>query len=311
VIASRLERAYRRLGPRYLPRALFLQQQVVIVLIVVGVAILSLYVRMSLGQFIRIALVAAGLQIVFIALTVRVVRRLTGPVARWLEGAKSEEATIAAWRAAAVLPWDVLRHQLFSRALAPFLWSMFAIAALYITWELSLPVSSGLLIYLGASLLIAYAAGLRFFAIERLVRPVLEDIGAALPAEALPHAPGLSLRGRLLIALPAINVITAVPADRIGRGAAVRHDTPGACASSRSGSFQPHTHGPSCSSAFAMAAPGPAPPAARGHGHSTDVLHRVQDAYLCEWGARGDDRPGRRTASRCARSGRPGSGGRT
>jgi class 3 adenylate cyclase len=50
------------------------------------------------------------------------------------------------------------------------------------------------------------------------VRPVLEDIGAGLPDRAAPRAPGLSVSARLLVALPAINVVTAVVANGAASG---------------------------------------------------------------------------------------------
>ena len=55
-----LERAYRHLGSRYLSRALFLQQQALYPILVLAVAGASLYAHMSLGQFIRLALLACA-----------------------------------------------------------------------------------------------------------------------------------------------------------------------------------------------------------------------------------------------------------
>src|SRR5438874_2618562 len=215
---SRLERAYRRHGSRYLVRALFLQQQQVYGLIVAAVALLSLYVDMSLGEFLRLAAIGCGFQLVYNLLSVAVYRRLSRPVAGWMEGERSEEATLAAWRAAASLPLEALRQGVFAPPLGPVLWSFFLLWSIYATWELELPAYSALLIFVSAVLLISYGVALRFFAAERVVRPVIEDIAAALPEGAAPRAPGLSLRVRLLAALPAINVITAVVADGLVRG---------------------------------------------------------------------------------------------
>jgi hypothetical protein len=75
-----LERGYRRLGPRYLLRALFLQMQLVYVVIVGMVALLSTYVEMSLGEFVRLALLACGLQLAYNVLDICVTRRLTAPL---------------------------------------------------------------------------------------------------------------------------------------------------------------------------------------------------------------------------------------
>src|SRR5437588_4020159 len=102
---SLLERAYRRLGSRYLVRALFVHKQLLDVVIVVLVAGLSAYVKMSFGQFLRLALLACALQLLYSLLSLPLERRLVGPITAWLEGDRSEPATVAAWRAAAGLPW--------------------------------------------------------------------------------------------------------------------------------------------------------------------------------------------------------------
>src|SRR5439155_286998 len=54
------------------------------------------------------------------------------------------------------------------------------------------------------------------------VRPVLEDLAATLPAGPPAGIHGLALRERLLAALPAINVITAVVANGLARGGHAR-----------------------------------------------------------------------------------------
>jgi hypothetical protein len=58
---SPLERAYRRFGSRYIPRALFIQQQSLYVVIVLAVAGASAYLEMSFGEFVRLALAGCAL----------------------------------------------------------------------------------------------------------------------------------------------------------------------------------------------------------------------------------------------------------
>ena len=213
-----LGRAYWRLGPRYLTRALFLQQQTLYPILVLAVAGASLYVDMSLGQFVRLALLACALQLLLSLLTLPVERNLTRPVRGWLEGERGEEQTIAAWRAAASLPWQVLRHQLFSPTLGVVVWSLYVVWCADLAAELDLSFASTLEVYLAVAVVVSYATALRFFGVEQIVRPVLEHIGAALPEDAKPTAQGLPLRARLIAALPAINVITAVVAYGVARG---------------------------------------------------------------------------------------------
>ena len=213
---SRFERTYRRQGSRYLQRALFVQMQLLYGVIVAVVAGLSAYVHMSLGQFLRLALLACALQLFYSLLILPIQRRLTRPVNEWLEGDRTDDATVAAWRAAVSLPWDLIGRG-FTSFPSNLVWLFYLLWSLYLTWELSLPVYYAGLVYLGAVILLLYATALRFFTTERLVRPVLRDI-AALPGGTAPEVPGIPVRLRLLATLPAINVITAVAADAVVRG---------------------------------------------------------------------------------------------
>jgi hypothetical protein len=131
---SVLERAYRRLGSRYLVRALFVHKQLLDVVIVVLVAGLSAYVKMSLGQFVRLALLACALQLLYSLLCLPLERRLAQPVTAWLDGDRSERATIAAWRAAAGLPWQVIRRG-FTSFPVNLVWSFYLFWCLYLVWS--------------------------------------------------------------------------------------------------------------------------------------------------------------------------------
>jgi len=213
---SLYERAYRRLGPRYLERALFAQHLLLLQVIVIAVSGLSVYVEMSFGEFVRLALLGCALQLIYSLLTARVTRGLVRPIVDWQKGARSEGVTVDAWRAAASLPWETVRRW-YTSPLGLALWSFYLVWSLYMTWELELPAYSALLAYGGIVVLILYATALRFLGIEQVVRPVLREIAAALPDRAAPGAPGISFRVRLLAVLPAINVITAVVADAVVR----------------------------------------------------------------------------------------------
>jgi adenylate cyclase len=217
MIERALARAYERLGARYLQRALFLQLQLVYAVIIVAVAGLSVYVEMSFGEFVRLALLACAFQFAYSLLSWPVARNLARPIVEWLEGARSDESTIEAWRAAAAFPWETVRRGLFVAPLSV-VWLFYLLFSLYFVWELGLPLYSALLVYVASMVLVLYAVTLRFFAVEQVVRPVLRDIASSLPAGAAPEAPGPSLRARLLAVLPAINVITAVVADTFAGG---------------------------------------------------------------------------------------------
>jgi adenylate cyclase len=210
VIQRALDRAYRRLGPRYPQTALVAQTQFGYLVWLSTVAALALYVDMSSGEFLRLFLVGLGQFIVFNAVYARVARRLLTPVVRWLEGQRDAEATQGAWTVAVSVPWQMVRREVASAPLGV-LWWLNAVAwSIYAALELDFPVYAGLALIVGSLVYSAYQMVVRFFGVERLMRPVLDEIARHLPDEGGIEAPGIPLRLRLLAALPAINVITAV-----------------------------------------------------------------------------------------------------
>jgi adenylate cyclase len=218
MIQRGLQRAYRRLGPRYPPRALFVLLTINLLVLIVVVAFLSFYVGMSSGEFIRLVLVAWAFELVHDLLSIPLIRRLTSPIVSWRQGSRTGESTQAAWRAAVSLPWEFMRREVLAFPLGTYVPTVILIWCSYFAWELHLSVGSALLLYVVAMVYLAYAFALRFFAVEQVMRPVLDDLAGSLPEEAAPKPPGLSLRARLLAALPGINVVTAVVAYGLARG---------------------------------------------------------------------------------------------
>jgi adenylate cyclase len=213
-----LKRAYGRLGPRYPVRALVVLLLANLLVIAIAIAFLSFYVGMSLGDFIVLVLVGWAFEIVHDLLSLPLIRRLTGPVVDWLQGDRSSEATAASWRAAASLPWDFMRQEVLSLRLGSYVPAVILAWCFFFAWLTGIGVGSALLLYVVAAVYLAYAFALRFFAVERVFRPVLEDIAGQLGDDDPPAVRGFSLQTRLLLALPAINVITAVVAYGIARG---------------------------------------------------------------------------------------------
>jgi adenylate cyclase len=82
--------------------------------------------------------------------------------------------------------------------------------SVYTTAELELPFYSGVALFAGALVSVAYAAVLHFFASELALRPVVNDIAKELLPDFSERGSGVSLRWKLLGALPLINVITGV-----------------------------------------------------------------------------------------------------
>lgn len=202
-----LHTAYRRLGGlRYVRWSIVALLQLAFVVVLGGVALLDLYVGIDAGPFLRILAVAwtvTAAETVFAAV---VAVRLVAPAMPWLRGDRSGPATVAAWRALAGLP---LAHLRSGRGL-PSVLAVVAVSA-FVVWELDTPVATTLpAVVAGTALVLAYNALLRFFSLELLMRPVLHDVAAGVPDGSELGPLSVPVRRRLLVVLPATNVITAV-----------------------------------------------------------------------------------------------------
>jgi adenylate cyclase len=210
VIESLLERAYRNLGPRYPQAAVVLQIQLGYLVWLLTLVVLSAYVEMSGLEFVRLFVFGLVFFVTHNVIYARVVKRLLVPVVSWLRRDRSERVTVAAWRAAASLPWKLLRREMRAGPLALIFWGSVPIWCLYAAWELEFPLYAALALLVAAPVYLAYFVALSYFLVEQAMRPVVDDIARQLPDEIEVEAPGIPLRRRLLAALPAINVITGV-----------------------------------------------------------------------------------------------------
>src|SRR3954447_25587271 len=200
------ERWYRRLGARYpcavVAGALRLQHPV----FVVTVAVLALFVPLSLLEFAELALAAMAAQALYNFFTLRHFRRQLRPLVEWIGGRRSPESTRTAWAEAASVPYRLLRLWVFGGypAVAIVGWTLFA------AWRIELP-GWGIPVLLAAAVLAtAYSNIFAFFLLERAFRPVVDDVGEHLGDEVETEAMSLPLRRRLLAAVPALNVISGV-----------------------------------------------------------------------------------------------------
>lgn len=203
---GRLTRAYERLGPRYPRTALAVTFRVQHVVVLMGVAVLALYLPASLPKYLLLALAAVVGQEIYGFFALRYFRQRLRPIVSWLEGARSATGAADAWRAAASVPFELLRQWL--RGGYPFAtilgWSLLA------TWVLELPAYAIPILFAASGVAVTYGNALGFFLMERAMRPVLDDLAGRLSDEADPKALSMPLGRRLLAALPALNVITGV-----------------------------------------------------------------------------------------------------
>lgn len=205
MLRSPLQHAYARLGPRYPRVVLAVVYPVSFVVVAVGVLLLNLYVDISLERFLRILAVSEALVALEIAAVLALTYRLMRPADRWLRGERTPQTALDAWRALAGLQMELLRY---GRGLQVLL-STIPISV-YVTLELDGTFLSFLAIAAGAAVVLAYSVFLRFFLTELSMRPVLADVSRDLPDGVDLGRMSVSLRGKLLVALPVINVVTGV-----------------------------------------------------------------------------------------------------
>lgn len=196
---------WRRLGRRY-PRlvlAAFLPAGFVVTL--GGLGLLTLYQDMSVGQFWTIVAAAEGLTLLDTTVAVILTYRMMRPADPWLRSRAPEDAP-AAWSALVSMPLRAVSY----RWLLAIPLSVLPISA-FIVWYLELQWYSLTILAAGAGVVVAYGVLLRYFGLEIIMRPVLEDVARTMPPDAqTERVRVLPVRWRLLIALPAINIITGV-----------------------------------------------------------------------------------------------------
>ena len=212
MLSRLLERAYRRLGPRYPDTLLRIEEQTNYLIVLLAIAVLALYVPMSTAEFLRLYLAGAAMTLVYTVIYPRVARPLLDPVRGWIEGRRGDAETRAAWSACATFPREMLRRETSLRSLGSWVILVNLSWSVYATWELGFPIYAVPLLFVGVFAYMAYTLILRFLLIEHILRPVLADISRELPHDATGQPISIPLRGRLLAALPAINVFSGVAA---------------------------------------------------------------------------------------------------
>jgi adenylate cyclase len=201
-----LRYAYEKLGPRYVRWAIWVQFQFAHLVVLGGVGLLTLYVNIDRPSFWRILIVSEALVLVENLVSLKIANKLVRPADPWLKGERTPDTALAAWRALAGLPIDYIRHR---RSLVVV--SNVVPISIFITLELDTPfLPAFLIICVAASIVLLYGVLLRFFALELVVSPILEETSCELTDDAELSGVTVPLRTRLLVALPAINVITGV-----------------------------------------------------------------------------------------------------
>jgi adenylate cyclase len=204
---------WRRFGARYFHVYATFELVSALAITVGALGLLTLYEDVTAAEFAHIVLFSWACVAVSLALGTAKAYKMSRPLLGWARGQRGREGAADAWRTAISLP-----VQFVTRAL----WLPIALVAVpvsvYTTVVLDLPFYSGLALFAGALVSVAYAAVLHFFASELALRPVVNDIAKQLPPDFSERGSGVSLRWKLLGALPLINVITGVVVSGLSAG---------------------------------------------------------------------------------------------
>ena len=195
---------YRVLGRRYLRAILWAGHLLSFPVILGGIGLLTLYQPLG-GDIWQILAFAFALMIIENCVSYAIASRLVRPADPWLRGDRSAASAETAWRAIAGLPRN------YSKALKsyPLFFNLIPVAV-FMTYVLELPWYSAGFFLAGGLVVLGYGAFLRFFLVEIALRPVLADVSRDLSADFQLGGEGISLRGRLLLGLPLLSLITGV-----------------------------------------------------------------------------------------------------
>jgi class 3 adenylate cyclase len=199
------DRLYRRLGRLYF--VVYSVFDVVSALVIcLGTAgLFKLYADFTPAEFFITLAFAEALCLLTVLWVVYKGWRVARPIISWVGGKRDEQASLEAWRTGVAFP----REFAAVSGWKPFAWIAIPIAVAMTIYH-ELPAYTGLIIFAGALVAIAYAAVLHFFASELFLRPVLAHVHEYLPDDFEAITRGVPLRWKLLGALPIINVITGV-----------------------------------------------------------------------------------------------------
>jgi adenylate cyclase len=196
---------YRRLGARYPLAFMAIELQTALIIVGGTLALFSFYFDADTHEYLTVLWIALVLTEGAIAVSLLRIRSQTAPITAWIEGKRDDNSTHDAWSAAINLPVLLLRRDLP----IPVLISVvpICIAAIAI---LDLPALAIFPLLAGAAVAMGYSAILHYLVVEAGMRPVLVDINSSLSPAERSDFWAVSLRTRLLVSLPLINMITGL-----------------------------------------------------------------------------------------------------
>ena len=203
--APLLEAAYGRLGRHYPVAFVALELQAGFLITAGTVLLLSAYYEGSAAEFGLILAITLGLTGLALLHGFLRIRPLLGPIRAWIRGYRDPDSTARAWATAVAMPVTVVRTEMLvpvAGVIVPGCIS--AILILDLPWGAMIPLLAA------STVAVGYGAILHYLTIEAGMRPVLIDINRSVPPQLRTPIRPISLRFRLLAALPMINVITGL-----------------------------------------------------------------------------------------------------
>lgn len=197
--------AYRRLGRHYPVVFVALELQAGFLVTAGTVLLLSTYYEGTAAEFGLILAITLGLTGLWLLHGFLRIRPRLAPIRAWISGHRDPRSTSRAWATAVSLPVDLVRAEM----LIPIIGvigpgCVSAIVILDLGWAALLPLLAASLVAVG------YGAILHYLTIEAGMRPVLIEINRSVAPQLQTPVRPISLRFRLLAALPMINVITGL-----------------------------------------------------------------------------------------------------
>lgn len=195
---------YRKLGRRY--PALFLTAELMSAFVIVAATLwlFTFFYDASTDDYLKTLVVVEGLTVFGVGFTLHRTYPRLHPIRDWIAGERDPEHTASAWSAAVGLPLALIRNDVKIPMLLVVLPGCVAAAIfLNLSWVNYFPLVAGSTVALG------YSGILHYLLVESGMRPVLIDINQVVTPRLETGHSAISLRVRLLTALPAINIITA------------------------------------------------------------------------------------------------------
>ena len=205
-MAPILTRLYWRLGRSYPYVFLTVELQSAFVITAATLALFSFYYDAPTGDYLKILAVSIALTALAVWITLLRTYPLVRPIKEWLAGSRDAERTQGAWRAAISLPLALIRRDVSVPIVVTIVPAcIWAVIVLDLSWLAFFPLFAGSMVALG------YSAILHYLILEAGMRPVLLEISESEVAPRMSGGiPAISLRVRLMAALPLINLITGL-----------------------------------------------------------------------------------------------------